>query len=341
MINGISILTLMHNDFEFIEAYCEGINRLTSSSGVDVEILVYFWDCDEFFIQLAEGKINKVSGLTPHYFEGPNIGFSLGNNFLASHASYEVLVFLNPDTEVKSFDFTELTEIDGSATIFEPKLTTGISSASSETDHLDNTYLSNDVFFYPRVTRKPKSQTYVDGAALIITKWHFERLGGFDPNIFVFQEDMELGLRNLISGGRFQRLNGIHVHHFSGGTVGGGAYKANSGRHVTSRFRRVEAEKNQIYIASKYFSVWIWLVWIICWSALNVLGTIFLYLAGERIIALTPWQGLSEVIKKNTFMATSKNELSLGRSVVMRFSIVPSKLIVLFRHGIPKTVATL
>lgn len=334
---GISVLTVMHDDFEFIEDYCNGIKRLAGVPIVDIEVLVYFWDCDESFVRLANSKIKSVARITYKYFEGPNIGFSRGNNFLALHASKEVLFFLNPDTEIQEFNAVELNEVDKSSCIIEPVLTTGTSEDATVANLQRGTFLSNDVFFYPRTTRKSTSQTYVDGAALIIAKTYFDQLGGFDDNIFVFQEDMELGLRNLIGGGSFHRLEGTHVHHFSGGTVGGGAYKANSGRHATSYFRRIEAEKNQIYIASKYFSRYALLVWLIFWSALNVCSSVSLYFVGEKMLAKTPWQGLSTIRKANRFGSQSRSGVSLRRSVTKRFNLVPSKIVVLLRHGMPRS----
>ena len=337
MTKGISVLTVMHDDFEFIEAYCIGIKRLTETSEVNVEVLVYFWHCDKSFVKFAKSQIGEVAGLTSKFFEGSNIGFSRGNNFLASHASNELLFFLNPDTEVITFNAIELIEIDGSASIIEPILTTGHPEDLRVIETNNELYLSNDVFFYPRTTPKSENQTYVDGAALIIAKSYFDQLGGFDANIFVFQEDMELGLRNLIIGGGFQRLKGTHIHHFSGGTVGGGAYKANSGRHATSYFRRIEAEKNQIYIASKYFSSIRLIVWLVCWAMLNVLSSVALYLTGEKNLAKTPWQGLSTIRKEHRFGSKSRSVLSLDRSVTMRFTLLPSKIVVFLRHGMPKS----
>lgn len=334
---GISVLTVMHDDFEFIEDYCNGIERLAEVPIADIEVLVYFWDCDESFVRLANSKVGSVARITYKYFEGPNIGFSRGNNFLALHASKEVLFFLNPDTQILEFDAVELNEVNKSACIIEPVLTTGASEYATVANLQRGTFLSNDVFFYPRTTRKSASQTYVDGAALIIAKTYFDQLGGFDENIFVFQEDMELGLRNLIGGGSFHRLEGTHVHHFSGGTVGGGAYKANSGRHATSYFRRIEAEKNQIYIASKYFSRYALLIWLIFWSALNVCSSVSLYFVGEKMLAKTPWQGLSTLRKANRFGSQSRSGVSLRRSVTKRFNLVPSKIVVLLRHGMPRS----
>ena len=335
--NRISVLTVMHDDFEFIEDYCTGIERLTEVPIVDIEVLVYFWDCDESFVRLANSKVRSVARITYKYFEGPNIGFSRGNNFLALQASNEVLFFLNPDTQIKEFDVVELNEVDKSSCIIEPVQTTGNSEDATVANLQRGMFLSNDVFFYPRTTRKSASQTYVDGAALIIAKTYFDQLGGFDEKIFVFQEDMELGLRNLIGGGSFHRLEGTHVHHFSGGTVGGGAYKANSGRHATSYFRRIEAEKNQIYIASKYFSRYALLVWLIFWSALNVCSSVSLYFVGEKMLAKTPWQGLSTLRKANRFGSQSRSGVSLRRSVTKRFNLVPSKIVVLLRHGMPRS----
>ena len=337
MNNGISVLTVMHDDFDFIENYCVGIRRLTLNGDVDIEVSAYFWECDPNFVQLAISQIEKIQGVSTSFYHGENIGFSRANNLLASHASQDILFFLNPDTEIKRFNVQELLKLDMGTCIIEPLMTTGISNAENDFDTQKTLFLSNDFFFYPRTTVDSTSQTYVDGAALIISKKYFDLLGEFDQNIFVFQEDMELVLRNLINGGEFHRLKDAHVHHFSGGTIGGGAYKVNSGPHITSHFRRIEAEKNQVYIASKYFSQFRLSKWLICWATLNVVSTVALLLSGEKNLAKTPWQGLAKLRKENRFGSRSKSSMELRHPVTRRFTLVPSKIVVFFRHGMPKS----
>ena len=101
---SISVLTLMHNDYKYIEGYSRGLSTLCVDSQIKLELLVYFWDCDPEFISIAKETIGRNNRISIKYFTGGNLGFSAGNNLLCEEASGEILFFLNPDTQVISFD---------------------------------------------------------------------------------------------------------------------------------------------------------------------------------------------------------------------------------------------
>jgi GT2 family glycosyltransferase len=331
---SISVLTLMHNDYKYIEGYSRGLSKLCDNSNMHVELLVYFWDCEPEFIRLAKDVIGQNKSISLKYHTGINLGFSAGNNLLCEASSGEILFFLNPDTEVISFDANELIRNRGQKAIFEPVQV--LQEVDNERGKSDEHYLSNDLWFYAQITSNAAKQTYVDGAALIISKEYFRQLGRFDEDLFIFQEDMDLGLRNLLSGGWFVRLNS-KVRHFSGGTVKGGAVNASRKRHETSGFRRYHSELNKIRIAKKYLNSRWYLVWVFSWVVLNILISMVLFIFGQFSSSLVAWKsGYTAFTSKKANSILQSDLPKMNRFVASRLSKIPSQIFVFLAVGIPR-----
>ena len=123
---------------------------------------------------------------------GENLGFGVANNIGASAASAEYLLFLNPDIEidesiknlaaaVKNYpDFgmiaPKIVEDDGRV-FLQPR-----SLLSPANLNVKSMPLPNGDACYP----------FLSGACFLMRKAVFEKLGGFDKNIFLFYEDDDL-----------------------------------------------------------------------------------------------------------------------------------------------------
>jgi hypothetical protein len=144
-----------------------------------------------------------------------------------------------------------------------------------------------------------------------------------------------LGLRNLNLGGDFLRLQNSQVHHFSGGTVVGGASRPNNDRHPTSIFRRIQAEQNQLYLAWISYPRILSCFWLPFWICLNLAGSLILVVRGEFKLSLSPWLGLRGFVRILRTAPASARRSRLQTKVIRRFGFVPSKLIVFFKLGVP------
>lgn len=134
-----------------------------------------------------------------------NVGFSKGNNIGAKNAKGKYLFFLNSDTEILDDEFW------GMINFLEENPQVGILGArlinidGSNQKSVGKFYGLRNVFLMLlggerlgllRFAPKDIVNTdWVSGAALMIRKDLFEKLNGFDEEIFMYMEDMELCFR--------------------------------------------------------------------------------------------------------------------------------------------------
>ncbi len=134
-----------------------------------------------------------------------NFGFSKGNNIAAEKASGEYLLFINSDTVAKDKGFIKMAEF-----LNENKKTAVIGGKLINKDGSDRApagkfynliYVFFTLFFswlVPNLRFSPKKISDVDwvsGAFMMIRREVFKELEGFDKNIFMYVEDMELCFR--------------------------------------------------------------------------------------------------------------------------------------------------
>ena len=153
-----------------------------------------------------------------------NVGYGAGNNLAAIRATGDALVFLNPDTVVMPGAIDGLVGPleDPSVGIVTARLrllndpetlnsagnrvhVTGIAWAGSYGEPADSVSELRDVPF-------------PSGAAMAIRRDLFRDLGGFTEELFLYQEDLELGWRARLRGLRVvvsPRADVLHDYEFS------------------------------------------------------------------------------------------------------------------------------
>lgn len=131
-----------------------------------------------------------------------NLGFSKGCNLAAKGAKGEFLIFLNSDTQIKDQGFLKMTDF------FKKNEDAGILGAKLKNEDGTNQpsagkfYNLLNLFFMslgverlgflresPNVTKKVD---WVSGASLMIRKKIFEKVGGFEKDLFMYWEDVEI-----------------------------------------------------------------------------------------------------------------------------------------------------
>jgi GT2 family glycosyltransferase len=122
-----------------------------------------------------------------------NPGFGAGCNALACTSTADFLVFLNPDTELVAWPWSEATP-PPAATVIGPVMV----DSGPPGEHYGRSYRVRDEIAKSWLRRQPPQPNgtgYVSGAAMLIERAAFQRLGGFDPRFFMFYEDVDLCLR--------------------------------------------------------------------------------------------------------------------------------------------------
>ncbi len=170
-----------------------------------------------------------------------NLGFAKGNNLAAKKARGEFLLFLNNDTKIEK-NFLEkllLAFSKNKADILVPQ---AFGYQKERVFPQNKPYLGLDHYSYPIFASCP---FYADGSALFIRKALFDKLGGFDENYFMFQEDVDLSWRARLLGAKIKPAPQARVYHYGGGTAIGSRINPQK-RHQTSTLRRFLTEKNAL-----------------------------------------------------------------------------------------------
>jgi GT2 family glycosyltransferase len=163
----------------------------------------------------AAAARERVKVLSP----GRNLGFAGGVNEGARHATGEALVFLNPDTVVapgameglvRPLEDPEIGIVSARLRLLDqPEL---LNSAGNEV-HLTGIAWAG-LFGQPAsAVEGLRDVAFPTGAAMAIRRELFEELGGFTEELFMYQEDLELGWRVRLRGLRVVVSPEADVYH--------------------------------------------------------------------------------------------------------------------------------
>ncbi len=163
-----------------------------------------------------------------------NVGFGAGVNLGARAATGDLLLVLNPDAAIVHADLNPLSEVTSLSPI-------GIRGCLLRDGHRSRylTYaewgwrrelcwLMAQWFFVPREidmrrpsTRLKKSRMWISGAAFIVGRSEFLDMGGFDEDIFLYCEDVDLSRRYRERGTMLGTTNAIEITHEGQGSSQG------------------------------------------------------------------------------------------------------------------------
>jgi len=260
-----------------------------------------------------------------------NHGFAKASNDGADKADGKYLFFLNNDTKLGTRTVSLLVkamEKDTRLGICGPKM---VSYDGRKHFH---TGIGIDIFGFPTNTNRV---FYAEGAALMIRRDLFNRLDGFDPDYFMFHEDIDLGWRAWLLGYRVAAVPQAVVYHFIGGTAKG---NISSGKYTTTFLRRSLSERNNLRTLFKNYSL-ITLILVLPLYLLINLGEILFFLLTLRPKAAYSYLNaygwnlskLKETFKKRARIQQSRK---ISDSQLVRKMYKGSgKLLALKKVGIP------
>jgi len=321
----------MHNDEFFLQGYFRGLRLLRETSGLSVEVLIYSWESTkEFEFQLS--KISEAFGAVKMY-SGPDLGFGTANNRLASRASGRSLLILSPDTEILNTSTLLKEKLNSDNSVIGLCQTVGTQRTSYDP------LRSTDIWFRARHTDRNTRHLYVDGAGFIINRDVFERLGGFDENIFLFLEDIDLCLRAKAQGIRLHSTNAINIWHYQGATVSGGGV-AKENRIETSGNRQMFATESAIYLGLKWYPVPLFALWLLVFLMVMFAGIVLLTITGRGRLALGQLKGLRRGLLKAVTHRRECRDARRENPGVLKLLLtqgfkIPTQFRLLLKHGIP------
>lgn len=200
----LSIVIVSYNTKKITENCIESINRSLTSTKIKYEIIVVDNNSVDGSVQtlqkIAQDKANHVI-----YFQtGTNLGFGRGNNFGVKKAAGKYILLLNTDVIIlnraieKLFNFYITNEKQvhflGAKLLnndFTPQPSAGrfftlpvvFATLLLKGDYWGLTRSSPDKFC---------QSDWISGACIMTAKKYFQRLRGFDKNIFMYMEEVDL-----------------------------------------------------------------------------------------------------------------------------------------------------
>lgn len=167
--------------------------------------------------ELARGRIDKFVAM-------PNVGFGAGCNLGAAATSAPTLLFCNPDADVVSLPPSALDgEGIGDRLIgaFDADLSLPLGFARLPTFREEAAELALGRWS-KAFKRSATAPAWVSGAALMVGREAFDRIGGFSPAFFMYFEDADLCARHSCAGGSIELDPDLVVRHAAGQSTEGG-----------------------------------------------------------------------------------------------------------------------
>lgn len=256
----LSIVIVSFNTREILTDCVKSV--IKNTSGIEYEIIIV--DNGS-----KDGSLERIKELEKKYPQVSlidakvNIGFGKANNLGAKKAKGRYLLFLNSDTLIFDNAINESLDVIKNIPkggVFSCKLLNADKSVQASGGHfptLGNVFawqfFIDDIpfigslisSFHPQLSsyNRDKQMDWVTGAFMIIPKKAFDVVGGFDENIFMYTEEMELCFRLKKLGYKTVYQNTPAIIHL-GGSSGG------------SVLALASEVKNMIYFWKKHKPTW-------------------------------------------------------------------------------------
>lgn len=236
----LSIVIVTYNSARYMQACLDSIISSDGYSIGSVEIVV-------FDNHSSDETVNVVSNGYPQVKLSTctkNLGFAGGNNKAIESTSGEWLLVLNPDTKFaadtmrRTLDLLSRTELENNKTIFVPL------QLDYNNDSFLHCGLGMDLFGFPINQGMTAKFFYADGAAILVKRDDYYKIGSLDPDHFIIYEDIDFSWRAQMMGYKLVRAMDIKIHHKRGHTIDASNGKA--GKLTTNLTRRYYGEKNSV-----------------------------------------------------------------------------------------------
>ncbi len=195
----VSIIILSFNTEKLLDGCLSSVKQMLKTSSYEVIVV------DNASSDASCGMIEKKYPWVKLIKSKENLGFGNGINLGATKAKGEYLLFLNSDAEIKTDGLKDI------VSFFEKEVTCGIIGGRLENKDgsyqrsFSNFYGIKDIFLMLFGGDKLETSLYkgdkgrevdwVSGGCMFIRKDIFDKLQGFDKQIFMYIEDMELCFR--------------------------------------------------------------------------------------------------------------------------------------------------
>lgn len=221
----LSIIILTYNSQNYIERLIESLFKFLKKEiqTQRIEIIVADNNSKDKTLDIVK-KYKEIKIIENR----ENLGFSRGINLGVGKSKGEYIAVINPDTEFKKgniFELIDLFKKDRKIGVAAGRIINTNGKYEKSAGRFLKTFeiflmsLGLDELFGIRVSPKKTTEVdFVNGAFMIVRKDLFEKLSGFDENLFMYLEDMEFCYRAKKKGYKIIFDPKIEIIHHSHGS---------------------------------------------------------------------------------------------------------------------------
>lgn len=200
----LSIIIISYNTKDITKNCLSSVIKSLQSSKIPYEIVVVDNNSHDGSPTMLQEFKKKYPDIFTLFLEKENLGFGRGNNLGVQHAKGTYILFLNSDTVIldnaieKLYDFYRANEQKThflGAKLFNKDMTPQPSAAYFFTLPVifAALFLKGDYWGLTRFSPDRIQKTdWVSGACIFTKKDIFDKVGGFDKDIFMYMEEVDL-----------------------------------------------------------------------------------------------------------------------------------------------------
>jgi N-acetylglucosaminyl-diphospho-decaprenol L-rhamnosyltransferase len=209
----LAVIAVSHNSGHVLPHLVDSLEAVADRSLL--EICVVDSGSSEEQIALIE---HEVGARVDRLVSLPNVGYGAACNAGVAATTAPVLLFANPDVALRSLPTRALDGrgLDGallSGFALSPHRPLGFADLPSLRSQAEELTIARWSRAFGRTASGP---AWVSGAALMIERADFDRIGGFSSAFFMYFEDADLCLRHRYAGGHVELDEGLVIEHGGG-----------------------------------------------------------------------------------------------------------------------------
>jgi hypothetical protein len=227
----LSIIIVNYNVKEFLQNLLDSLKK--AAQDFSHEIIVVDNASDDGSIEVIEERYSSIKLIKNQ----KNIGFGKANNQALKIANGKYLLLINPDTIVKENTFHKLIKFLESANdagivgckVLNPDGTLQLAcrrgfpgpwTSFTKITGLSRLFPKSKIFARYHLTYLNENETYevdaISGAFMFIRRSVYEKIGGFDPDFFMYGEDLDLCYRCQKAGFKVYYFHETEIIHYKG-----------------------------------------------------------------------------------------------------------------------------
>lgn len=227
----LSIIIVNFNVKEFLQNLLSSI--LKSTGRLSTEIIVIDNASDDGSVEIIREKFPSVKLIASE----KNLGFGRANNLGLEISKGKFILLINPDTIVQEDTFQKLIAFfektpeaglagckvlnsDGTLQLACRRSFPGPWTSFTKVTGLGKIFPKSRLFARYNMTYLDENQTYevdaISGAFMMMRREVYEKVGGFDPQFFMYGEDLDLCYRIQKAGYKVYYLHETQIIHYKG-----------------------------------------------------------------------------------------------------------------------------